>query len=35
VKGTFDRATGTLELDLDMGDGTQQQGLKVQLSPVP
>jgi len=34
LKGTFDRSTGTLLVDLDL-DGGQQRGVKFQLSPVP
>jgi len=35
LKGTFDRPTGTLTLDLELASGTRQQGITVHLSPVP
>jgi serine/threonine protein kinase len=35
VKGTFDRATGILEWELHMPDGSEQHGFKAQLTPVP
>ena len=34
LKGTFDRTTGMLQVDLDL-DGGQQHGVKFELSPVP
>ena len=34
LKGTFDRATGVLLVDLDL-DGGQQRGVKFELAPVP
>ena len=35
LRGTFDRPTGTLTLDLDLASGTHQEGVTVKLSPVP
>lgn len=35
VKGTLDRATGELQMDIDLMDGTQERGLTSRLAPVP
>jgi len=35
VKGTFNRATGELQMDIDLMDGTQERGLTSRLAPVP
>lgn len=35
IKGTFERTTGTLHLDVSLSDGTEQRGLVGRLSPVP